>query len=330
MSHKCEVCNKYYSSYQSLWIHSKKYHGEGSDQNLNGNIGVDCSYCKKNFASRQSRWRHEKVCTIKNSEIEIYKKTMSELIKKQEEMTKQLDLLKSSPNKIINYNTTVNTLNNNTGNMKSFNLCNPGEENSNLLTLDEKKFILSQGMNSIISMVDILNFNERLPEHHNFYVSSINDKHVNTLDKSSNSIVKKSKKDLFDQVLFAHVNKLENINNSINYKEFDNVFNKLKAFIFLKKGKKEYFNQLNMLSYNKRHLIVKTWEKIINDDSIKAEDVHDTIENKIKEITNNEYIDDSDIDISDIESEEESESEEEIIIPTFKKGKSKSKKSLEV
>ena len=26
MEYKCNICNKQYSSYQSLWIHNKKYH----------------------------------------------------------------------------------------------------------------------------------------------------------------------------------------------------------------------------------------------------------------------------------------------------------------
>ncbi len=26
MEYRCNICNKDYSSYQSLWIHNKKYH----------------------------------------------------------------------------------------------------------------------------------------------------------------------------------------------------------------------------------------------------------------------------------------------------------------
>jgi predicted 3-demethylubiquinone-9 3-methyltransferase (glyoxalase superfamily) len=68
---------------------------------------------------------------------------------------------------------------------------------------------MSQGLNSIVSLVDHLNFNEKIPEHHNFYVSAINDKHVNTIDTKTKNIVKESKKDLFDKILFNHMNKLE-------------------------------------------------------------------------------------------------------------------------
>ncbi len=34
MEYKCKLCVKDYSSYQSLWIHTKKYHSDNK-QNIN-------------------------------------------------------------------------------------------------------------------------------------------------------------------------------------------------------------------------------------------------------------------------------------------------------
>jgi len=45
------------------------------------------------------------------------------------------------------------------------------------------------------------------------------------------SIVKQRKKDIFDQILIAHIDKLEKINKNINYKNFDNVLTKLRNAI---------------------------------------------------------------------------------------------------
>ena len=72
----------------------------------------------------------------------------------------------------------------------------------------------------------------------NFYVSALNDKHLNTIDTSTNTVIKQRKKEIFDQILVSHIDKLEKINKNINV---DNVLTKLKNFIFLKQGKKEYF-----------------------------------------------------------------------------------------
>ena len=289
MEFKCNKCNKEYSSYQSLWNHNKIKHIEIIVEETNNNKKHKCKYCEKSYSRIDSLTRHLKTCKEKEKKIKeenIYKQQIEKLIIEVERLKKK------SNNKIINIGT-INTLNNNSNNTNNtLNICKIGEENLNLLSVDEKKYIMSQGLNSIVSLVDHLNFNEKIPEHHNFYVSAINDKHVNAIDHKTNSIIKKSKKDLFDEILFAHMNKLESINKKINYKDFNVIYDKLRAFIFLKRGKKEFFNQLNMLSYNKKNMIIKTWEKLINDSSINPDEVSNKFEDEVIQIT--EQPDDSD------------------------------------
>jgi hypothetical protein len=219
-----------------------------------------CKYCNKIFKYKQGKWKQQ---------IEKLTDDLEKLKHK---------IKKKSTNKIINYN----TINNN----KLTNINNIGTEKITDLTRDEKKYIMSHGMNSIISLAEHLNFNERLPQNHNFYVSALNDKHLNAIDNNTHTIVKQRKKEIFDQILVAHIDKLEKINTNINYKDFSNVLTKLKNFIFLKQGKKEYFSQLNMLAYNKKNLIIKTWDELVNDDSVSPNDIAETFQKRITEITN--------------------------------------------
>lgn len=75
MEYICNICNKNYSSYQSLWIHNKKYHtlktkNDSQNNSHNNHISSNektykCSKCNKNFSCYQNRWRHEKNCKIK-------------------------------------------------------------------------------------------------------------------------------------------------------------------------------------------------------------------------------------------------------------------------
>ena len=167
-------------------------------------------------------------------------------------------------------------------------------------------------MNSIISLAEHLNFNQRLPQNHNFCVSALNDKHLNMIDTNTKTIIKQRKKEIFDQILVAHIDKLEKINKNINYKDFNDVLIKLKNFIFLKQGKKEYFSQLNMLSFNKRNLVIKTWEELINDDTISPDDITDTFQKRVSDITNSNSNSGSDSETysgSDSESNSNSDSE---------------------
>jgi hypothetical protein len=58
MEYKCKICIKIYSSYQSLWIHNKKYHNDvHNDTNQNQSFiqsktnhkqsNNECIYCNK-------------------------------------------------------------------------------------------------------------------------------------------------------------------------------------------------------------------------------------------------------------------------------------------
>ena len=80
MEYICNVCNKNYSSYQSLWIHNKKFHTNriqpmtsidfqndscnfqmtSSDFNQKQNDQIVCEYCKKTFTRRNNLNYHIK------------------------------------------------------------------------------------------------------------------------------------------------------------------------------------------------------------------------------------------------------------------------------
>jgi hypothetical protein len=285
MEHRCNVCNKVYASYQSLWNHNKIKHNTitanitQNTANITQNTAKInknslCIYCNKCFSRNDSLKRHQLKC-YKKIEDNLYKQQIEKLTDDLEKLKHKIN--KKSTNKIINYNTVNNNLTN---------INNIGTEKITDLTRDEKKYIMSHGMNSIISLAEHLNFNERLPQNHNFYVSALNDKHLNAIDNNTHTIVKQRKKEIFDQILVAHIDKLEKINTNINYKDFSNVLTKLKNFIFLKQGKKEYFSQLNMLAYNKKNLIMKTWDELVNDDSVSPNDIAETFQKRITEITN--------------------------------------------
>jgi len=336
----CNICDKQYKDKSGLWYHNNKFHSNNTTilpqnttilpQNttiLPQKISL-CQYCNKELSRYDSLKRHISICKEKQKkdlEKSIYIQELEKLKKELEKVKKQ------KTSKTITYNinngsiNSNNTNSNNTNsNNKTLNICDTGKENVKLLTDTEKDYIMSQGMNSIVSLVEYLNFNNRLPGHHNFYTSSINDKYVNTLDFNTNSVVKKSKKDLFDQILLSHMNKLESLGQ--NNKKFNEVLNKLKAFIYVKKGKKEFINQVNMLSYNKRNMVISTWNKLIDDSSILPEDVPEHFENEVKQIalmSEEDCINDSSYMSSEDDSSNTSSEESDEEIPQLVFGKKK-------
>ena len=119
-------------------------------QNLHKNIS--CIYCNKLYSRNDSLKRHLKSCDEK--ENEIFKQQI-------EKLTNDLEKLKrKSTKKIITYN----TLNNNSNNLTNIN--NIGKEQISELSHDERRYIMSYGMDSVISLTEHLNFNEKLPHNH--------------------------------------------------------------------------------------------------------------------------------------------------------------------
>ena len=105
----CNICNKDYSSYKSLWNHNKKFHTKNVVQNgTNEVLSVvvcdtteinnkhQCKICNKIFNDRSNKYKHEKICKNKinnTSEIESLKNTINE-------MKKQFSLILQEKGKI--------------------------------------------------------------------------------------------------------------------------------------------------------------------------------------------------------------------------------------
>jgi hypothetical protein len=216
-----------------------------------------CRKCNKKLGSRQSRHKHEKICTI-NNEIILIKKNY-------EELKNDISKLK---NDTIKINNNINS-NNITDNSKKIIInFSPGTEPINHLTIDQQKGIMDKGLNSLLDIIRLTNFDKDKPEFHSYCVTAINDKHASILDKDTQTIVKTEKQELFDTLLNHNISKLESIskNKLLSYsdrEEFSDKIVRLKKILFEnKKGINKYYSQINLLSFNNKEEILKTWDNI--------------------------------------------------------------------
>ena len=98
--HRCNLCNKEYSGYKSLWNHNNKFHkdstrickimsenslkmSENSLKMFEDSLKMskdslkmseiiknyNCRYCKKYYNNKNSRWSHEQNCKQINTKI---------------------------------------------------------------------------------------------------------------------------------------------------------------------------------------------------------------------------------------------------------------------
>ena len=254
--YKCTLCNNLFKSYQSRSNHIKRYHQPNKVNNQPENADIkdsnnkeksyQCSFCNKNYKHSQSRWRHEQKC---------------------ESRLKQTKIDNSTNNTNINsHNTTNNTINNTINN--NFYVNGLGFENISLLSYDNINEIYKSNRNCLIKFIELLNFNDALPENHTFCNTSLEGKYVSYIDNKNNKISKMNKLDCYDLVLS---NSLKNINiildsikNKMNQKEYQKFVNLIddtkNMYLGNKDSKNIYTTQLNEISYNNKELILESWK----------------------------------------------------------------------
>lgn len=284
----CNLCNKHYKDNSGLWYHNKKFHQNsvvnvvpnvvnGGHSDSPQNIS-QCKFCNRVLSDRFSRWKHEKKCS-KNNNID-----------------NELDKIKSDVEELKKIsgktNSTVNNINKGIINKGVINITmnKPGYESLEILSDNEIEYIFNQEMNSIISLIEFLNFNQKHPENHTFCTTALNDKYVSTLNTQTLEVEKQRKKDFYDYLIDRGITNMKSLLDRLKImktkKAIDcqNKLNKLVEFVVVnKKGKKTCFELINALSFNKRHMTQNTWQglkdgNIINDEKLQVTDNKDPIE----------------------------------------------------
>jgi hypothetical protein len=277
MEYKCNICNKLYSSYQSLWIHNKKYHNKIEKNNnfeqLNNNFTTTknhiCKFCNKQYKIQQSKWKHEQTC--KN------KKNITVLEDENNKLKNEIIQLKSIiPTNINNGSINNGTINNITNN---FVINKIGEEALNKISYDDIKDIFRQQKNCLYHAIKYVNFNEKIPENHNFYNNSLEGKYVNVYNTEKNEVEKQNKKDFYDTVLMSSLNitnllfdKIKDNVSKVKQKKLKLMIKEIEDIANIDNYKKTYITNFNQISYNNKKIIKNTWDKKLNNVHITEEE----------------------------------------------------------
>ncbi len=315
MTIKCEICSIEYKTINALLRHNTMYHNNKAiDKNLqltNTKRKYFCTKCNKPYASRQSKWKHEQTCNNESSFVTLTEqvKQMSQEINELKTISHEIKELSNKPSVINNY-TTNNTLNN----KKIVINASPGMESISHLSVNQQRVIMNKGLQSLIYLIKMTNFDKNTPENHSYCVTALNDKHASVIDTKTNAIIKTDKTELFDKVLIGNIKKLETMAENKNFGDEERTsyrqkLEELKNILFRsKRGTKVYYNELNLLSYNNKDLVYDTWASLKSlDEIINIEENHKNIvcDNfKPTKMSINDYANDS----SDSELSNESES----------------------
>jgi hypothetical protein len=260
----CKKCKKYYSSYQSLWIHNKKFHNKNNNTNNNTNNTTDnttnnttdiitdkkyyCNKCNRDFINYQNRWKHEKICKQKsaiinnklekivNENIEIKKENseiknmLKELLEKNCKIHPKT-LQKINKQLINNNNTNNGIINNgpiNNGPVINNTFVKFGNEQlSTLLKHKDMLKIINKQCLCIEESIKTVHFNKNLPEYNNIFITNMKDTIAYIFDGSR--FILTSKDEVINNLYNNH---LENIEQFLDEAEIpENKYSKITKFL---------------------------------------------------------------------------------------------------
>jgi len=169
MDYSCNICNKNYTSYKSLWYHKYKYHNKNvtnNDDIVTNNVtkittNLNCKFCNKLLASRQSKNRHENHYCKEKNKINIINKIENQddkieiLIETVNKLKKENELIKKN-----NINNTQNNNNTNNGiiNNNHIHINALGNEDFMKKLSDKEKFnLLTSPLFEELPIVELVN-----------------------------------------------------------------------------------------------------------------------------------------------------------------------------
>jgi hypothetical protein len=271
---KCDICNKTYNNKSGLWYHNQKYHSQNNQQ-LNV---ISCEFCKKIFSRIDNLKRHQIKCKEKHEKNEKEKQLLYNKLKEdiKSELKKDLQLTNKNT-KIIN-NTIINGNNNTNNNLNFPNITinKPGTEDINRLSFEEVNFVLNNELSGVMNLIDLLNFNENNPEDHSINNTAFESAYLSIFNSDTKKIDKERKRYFFESIICKNIQNHEFLFNKYKDRLDKDKISKIEETIaVLKKIKDESFSSkimlemirnLNILSYNKREIVQKTWSGKNNED----------------------------------------------------------------
>lgn len=215
MEFKCKICDKHYASYQSLWNHTKRIHNNQDNHTYNHDNHIDnhidnhsinkpnvktedkkyyCDKCNKKFDYFQNRWRHQKKCyktSNANTSINSSANTVSR--SEFEKLKEEIEIL--TKNKNVNQNVNGILING------SVIINKTGSENIFELNDNEIAQIFNKDIEGVIEMIELINFNTRLPSNHSFCSTALESPYLSKYNIETNQIDKDRKKYVFEDLI---------------------------------------------------------------------------------------------------------------------------------
>ncbi len=291
---KCNECNKYYKSYQSLWNHKKKFHQQiptihqhndeiiptNNPQNIHKQKikktdQTECIYCNKQFSCYNSMNRHMQKCKNKQNIIkeneELKNKTKQQeqqiliIEQKLDNITNKMEEIinKSSSRLTITTNNNSNNTNNGTIN-NNINIFHFGSETIvENLPIDEAVELLSlHGYNPLLKALKHTHFSKDNPEGHTIFINNIDDKNATTFDAKKRRTIDEPIESAADTAIQHRIFDLEELKEKykeeLNEKQLNNI-----DYIIDNDYPSHITDKFKKMAYENKDMVKKTMEQVL-------------------------------------------------------------------
>lgn len=231
MQYNCGICNKDYSSRNSLNNHKRRFHkaseikvGINMITIMNEEIKLDeeylCSYCDKSYKYKQSRSRHQKKCKKRDLDYDDLYREMYYMSQELEEYKKKVNHLENNGNRCrnrishnnINNNNNNNSNNNiNNGTVNNINIIGLGKEDLiDKLSIEKQLEILNKGRDSLCYLIKYIHFNPEYPEYQNIKINNMRGVIGYMFNEETRNFEAVPKSDLIEDVKFERIADIEN------------------------------------------------------------------------------------------------------------------------
>lgn len=290
---ECKICNKQYSSNNSLSNHNRTIH---EIKIYNTNKSLCCGGCNKNYSSRQSLWRHQKNCKNQLIIPEPVRVEMEKIKAENEKLKEQMKIIKlqkrllsckrldtktfKAANKILMERSYLNSYNNNTNsnnvihnNIHFVSIGN--EELTNVLTEQQKRQIINARLNSIEKIVEITHCGNMNNRFKNIVITNLKDQFAYKYDEQKGYFVSITKHDLLEELITYRMTDIEEIYDELESTNKINEFTKKIIRNFLEKMNNheepytendvKYDNYKSYKKHNIKILLYNNQDKIVKD-----------------------------------------------------------------
>jgi hypothetical protein len=220
--YKCDICVRFYKTYQTLWKHNKKFHGPNSaktppspaktppnsakirQNSANASeiiqdeedVSHKCRYCSKTFLRSDYLYKHinlnrckkKKEYEDEQNSFETLKEQIKELLNTRNKIhPKTLQKLINNTNNSNNNSHNNTTNNTNNGTINNVNIIALGNENiPELFNTNEKLEVLNKKNNALYHLIEKVHFNDSYPQFKNIFITNNRKNEAHLYDVNSN------------------------------------------------------------------------------------------------------------------------------------------------